>query len=531
MSHDHRLQMALGSRRQVTADWMPATAVGPLVQQDPALLWLEYHGADHGLVRSRPDHDLAGFLAEKASQFEEAWLREMAPAAPKICSQPYEVQGAERVELTAYLMRQGVPVIAQPALWWSVERIYGTPDLIVRSDWLRRHYPSLPIGADEPGHYVVLDLKFTASLESNRVAQRTYAAQVRIYAYMLGQLQGWMPHHGYLVTRDRLLHPIPVPVESRLDGPLDSDLTELREAFVDIKLNGQRYLPWQHPAVAVNLNNANPEWDAAKRTIAWERTPGIDPSVLPWVGLPERRDLAALGFPSLQSLLAVPPDQVPLERCGSLGPARCRRLRAILAANREGRPVLPPAELIPPRRRHEFFVDFEYLSNLNVDFQRQWPTLQGNEMIFMVGMGWQEVGHWRFRACTTPAESPQHERDILEAFLEFLHTQTRGVFQDPSQVILYHWSAAEAWQSRAVADRHGLPADHPLRHLPWFDLEAQVMRSGPAAIPGAWTYKLKHVARASPAGSPLRCPVAWGSGPGPARHGHGLAGLCCPASI
>ena len=64
MSHDHRLQMALGSRRQVTADWMPATAVGPLVQQDPALLWLEYHGADHGLVRSRPDHDLAGFLAE-----------------------------------------------------------------------------------------------------------------------------------------------------------------------------------------------------------------------------------------------------------------------------------------------------------------------------------------------------------------------------------------------------------------------------------------------------------------------------------
>ena len=40
-------------------------------------------------------------------------------------------------------MRQGVPCISQPALWWAPERIYGAPDLLVLSSWLRERFPGL----------------------------------------------------------------------------------------------------------------------------------------------------------------------------------------------------------------------------------------------------------------------------------------------------------------------------------------------------------------------------------------------------
>ena len=40
-----------------------------------------------------------------------------------------------------------------------------------------------------------------------------------------------------------------------------------------------------------------------------------------------------------------------------------------------------------------------------------------------------------------------------------------------------------------------LPPDHPVRRLPWFDLQ-KVFLDGPAAVPEAWNFGLKSVAKA-----------------------------------
>ena len=63
------------------------------------------------------------------------------------------------------------------------------------------------------------------------------------------------------------------------------------------------------------------------------------------------------------------------------------------------------------------------------------------------------------------------------------------------------------WQTRRAADRHGYGDDHPVRALPWSDLQATLLE-GPAALPGAWNYRLKDVARALSALDP-RFAVEW----------------------
>jgi len=504
------LIMATAGRDTVPPDWMPASQVRPLIIGDPALLWLEYHGAQFGFQPDSSPYDYLDFIAEKSRQFEVKWLQEMAPAAPIVCRDASDVASRSKVEETCELMGQGVPCISQPALWWAPERIYGAPDLLVLSSWLNQRFPGL-LGesALAPDHYVVLDLKFTTKIDESSKARdrQSYAAQVRLYSYMLGCLQGVMPAQAFLVTRDRLADPFPVAIASTLGGTLDPDLAALRDQFVEIKVNGACYLPWRDAIVASDVDNADERWYAAKQVIARERTPGRDPALVYQVGARAKQALAELGFSSLEAMLRAAPVAVPLESVKGIGATRARQIRALLQANRTGRSLLPPPAAVPAKRSCEFFVDFEYFTSVDVDFERQWPALEGREMIFMAGVGWEENGRWRFEPLAAEAEDPQAERRLLERFVELLQDKSRGALTHSGRAVLYHWTAAEVWQARAAADRHALPEDHPLRHLPWCDLQ-KVFLDGPAALPGALAYGLKEVATALAACSPAHA-TAW----------------------
>lgn len=492
-----RLRLATADRQVVADEWMEATATRAFIMEDPGVAWLELHGHLHDFFTDRSPYEFLDFIAEKGAQFERKWQQEMAPEATLVCQAPYEVQRADRLAQTFQLMQTGAPIIAQPALWWGPEQIYGTPDLIARVDWLRQRLPTLTPWLDQvpAGLYVVLDLKFTSRLEDRPREHAANSAQVLLYSYMLGQLQGHVPEVGFLVTRDRHSDPLPVAVTARVDQPLDAGLSQLRSAYLDIKLNGARYAPWRDPQVAINLNNKDDRWQEAKKAIA-QRIDGGDVCRLPWIGLRQKQELADAGYPTLEAMLAVDPATIPLENCTNIGRMAARRIRAVLAANREDKPVLRTPEVVPKPLKHEFFVDYEYLTDLNVDFNSQWPTLEGREMIFMVGVGWEEDGEWRFRALIADRETPEAEHQLLQAFISLIEELSEGDALDPASTALYHWSSAEAWQSRKAANRHDLPDTHALRRLPWFDLEAQVAKKGSLALPGAWNFKLKSMARA-----------------------------------
>lgn len=478
---------------EVGTDWVTPSKLKPLYFDDPAAIWLEHHGAAHGLRPDELEYSMVAFRAEKGHQFEAAWLERMAPEAVTVCREPWEGREVARVRETLALLAQGVPVIAQPALWWPPERIYGVPDLVARCSWLAARFPALAALADEPDHYVVLDLKFTSHLErpSKRPSRAFYEAQVRLYSFMLGQIQGQMPRHAWLITRDRLTDPLAVPLRSAHGRALDADLAQMRDRYLEIRYRGADLLPWRDAIVEPNYEAENEAWQSARATIM-ARVPGGELQRLWQIGRTTRQRLRDAGIASLEVLQAT-----DLERLAERLFKRPAQMRAILEANRSGRAVAPP-EAAPSPRRHELFVDFEFFSNFNVDFAREWPDLTGTPMIFMAGVGWAEQGVWRFRQIVAEAERPAAERALLEQLAALLEQITGGELRDCA---LYHWHAAEPRQIQVAADRHGLAPTHMLRRLPWCDLERRVIDHA-CALPGAWGYSLKGVAQALAAYSP-----------------------------
>jgi uncharacterized protein len=208
-----------------------------------------------------------------------------------------------------------------------------------------------------------------------------------------------------------------------------------------------------------------------------------------------KKELKTLGFPSLDSLLAVDPIAIPFEQIKGLGPKKSKLMRAILEANRSKKPIKPDKKFLPAGRQYEFFVDFEYFTNVNVDFEKQWPGLEGHEMVFMVGVGKRVNETWSFTSFEAKGEGAGEEQVMFTAFIEHLNRETHGNATNPGEIVLFHWTGAEVWQSRRSSDRLNLAAGHPLRQLPWFDLQ-KPFSEAPGALPGAWGYGLKEIAGA-----------------------------------
>ena len=500
------LKRALGSYIRVPQDWMPATQVRPFILEDPGSVWLKFYGKNHGLFPDKAtSYEFSEFIFEKGNQFEEKWIKEIAGKAVRVCQKAYDVASADRVRETFELMKEQTPIISQPAFWWAPEKIYGVPDLLIHTSWLldnqnislddsvRQEILDSLKNISEKVYYLIFDIKFTTKLDegSKEKDLQNYTAQVKIYSYMLGHLQGLMPPIAFIVSRDRIFTPMPVKISSQLYKPLDQDLTEIREQFLEIKLNGDKYLPWRDEIVAIKLGNDD-EWGGAKEKIALELVPGKDSRLLYQIGVSAKNELATFGFSNIDSMIDVEPDKIPFEKCRGLGAKKSMQIRAVLKANRTGHPVLPAPDFIPGKKKYEFFVDFEYFTNVNVDFEKEWPDLEGREMIFMIGVGFEENDKWSFKTFIAEKEDQQEELKMIENFIDFLKSKTDG---DVTNAFFYHWSPAEVSQLRGVVKRHQLPSGYLLSNLNWFDLR-KIFLDGPASIPGAWGFGLKEVAKA-----------------------------------
>ena len=484
-------QQATGGHKEVPDDWVSGTGLRALIQEDPALLWLKYHGKAHGLEEDPAEYSFLNWIGDKGRAFEAAWIKNVAPEAVQAMDDDKDVRRVQGLTRTLALMARRVPVITKAALWRAPERIYGSADLIVLASWLYKKFPHLRRAASEPDHYIVLDCKFTTDLDTNDKATdlACNTAQMRMYSYMLGHLQGYIPTTAYLVTRDRPFDPLPVQVEHSLHAPLHPSLAQQRDLHVHIKHHGHQYTPWTHQIVACNFKNKHDEpWHQAKKRIADYLRP------LEWLPHIRRSHVAELnrsGLTCLDQVLSMHPNAMDWEALHGIGKTTAARIRTVLEANRTGKPSAVPAALVPPRAAKEFYVDYEYLSNVNVDFENDFPAMKGREMVFMVGVGWEDrAGRWQYRQFVAAGETPEAEKAMFEEFLQFL--EQTGALRPNGDAVLYHWSGAEIWQSAKAAERLGIPR---LAVLPWSDLQ-KPFHAGPIALPCCWSFGLKPVAKA-----------------------------------
>ena len=506
------LARATGGNDTVPDDWMPATGMRPLQHDDPGLLWLKFHADHEGFERDPIHHAFTPFISRKAQEFESTWIGIEASEAVRAMQQDWNVRQAASFRKTLELMERKTPVIAKAALWWQPEKIYGSCDLICLKSWLFKKFPQLRPDdhKDTPDHYVILDMKYTSNLHtySKRDDLEKYACQMRIYSYALGHIQDYMPVRAYIVARDRIHDPIPVEINQELGKPMDKTLREYRNEYRRIKLRGERLKPWKDKEVAVNPGNQEDyPFHDAKEVILTELVKGQSLTMLPGVGNKMADALEDAGYECLADLLAKKLEDIPLENLPGFGPVMAARIRAVLKANKSNKATKIPLHVVPQKAQTELFVDYEFLSNVNCDMEKEWPRLEGTPMVAAIGVGWQERGKWRYQQFIAEAETHKAERKMFQQFQSFL--DNKGVFDDKRTSALYHYSNAEVIQTRQAIERHGRALKR-LADLPWVDL-LDVFYEVPIAIPGAYKFGLKEVSTALSAYSKEHA-VSWPEG-------------------
>ena len=541
--------------------WVSAGRTRNWMMGDPLLDWLQLYGKSHGYLPKESlegyngDLDFIRFIFEQGKQFEAGIVQvlQLHHDVATISQHYGEVRKLDKAKETFEAMEAGIPIIYQAVLWDAQNLTYGSPDFLVRSDVLRGLFPgsisgedaSLPapdIGGGD-WHYLVVDTKFaTLHLNSsgeelaNGRSSPAYKAQLYIYNRMLGRLQGFEPPRSYLLGRgwelrqgkelrrgsnamDRL-GPIP-QAGTVANKVLIADAVEDAICWVRrVRTEGKDWRVLPKPSVPELYPNMSNVDDAGMMNDlpASELEPGMEqeePDVR-WIGVKkwlagELKELTQLWQVGVAQRKAAHADGifrwdepgVTPESLGVTGEQLRKTLADLLAVNTADGPPVRPTQIVKTRDEWhhitdlEFFVDFEFCSDLNDDFSLL-PEKGGQPLIFMIGCGHLENAEWRFGSFAVDYLTEEEELRVIGEWIGHMNEVRDRLDPGNTTPRLVHWSNAEltaldnAYNSARA--RHGENADWP--NLGWYDFLTKVMRQEPVVIRGALGFGLKAVANA-----------------------------------
>ena len=558
---DDGTAIAVPETRDDWRQWVSAGRTRNWMLGDPLIDWLRLHGEDRDYIPKQDldsyneDLDFLKFIFERGQEFETGILRllEEKCEVVTIARDYREIASLSKAEETFAAMQRGLPIIYQGVLWDAQHLNYGSPDFLVRSDVLRELFsdtvsdaeasiaaPDLGIGE---WHYRVVDTKFS-TLHLNAAGTQldnsgsgpAYKAQLYVYNRMLGRLQGYLPPESYLLGRGwqltsrgetrrgtnalELLAAVPqdgsvannVPIAVETENAL-AWIRRLRAEGGQWQLLPTPSVPELYPNMSgsddgeMMLDIGPSEWELGDEAGGFdERWVGVkkwladelkELTRLWQVGVGRRKQAHATGIYRWDDPKITP------EVVGVSGPRTEPTLRQMLEVNTGNGPAVLPLRVETTRAEWhvtpgvEFFVDFEFCSDLNDDFSTL-PEKGGQPLIFMVGCGHVENGEWQFRLFVTDELSEGEEIRIIREWVEHMGVVRDRLDPENPQPRLFHWSHAEVTQLERAYNsarrRHGERADWP--ELGWYDFQMQVMRGEPVTVRGALGFGLKAVAKA-----------------------------------
>ena len=174
-----------------------------------------------------------------------------------------------------------------------------------------------------------------------------------------------------------------------------------------------------------------------------------------------------------------------------------------MSVNSDNGPLIQPLQITKTRDDWhsipgiEFYVDFEFCSNLNDDFSKL-PEKGGQPLIFAIGCGHLEQGSWQFKSFVVHHLTEREELRIIQEWVAHMSAVRDRLDSANNEPRIFHWSNAEltvlenAYNSARA--RHREHADWP--ELAWYDLLKNVMVEEPVVVRGALGFGLKAVANA-----------------------------------
>ena len=536
LTHNDAGVHAAPASSEAWGDWVSATRLRGYLLGNTLGDWLNMYGEANGF---RPDDASADyndrlvfplFIMEQGVRFESAVAAYLASFCEitTISQDSDDVRDLETAQRTFYALADGCPIIHQAALWNAESKTYGVADFLIRSDVFDTLFPEHLVAGEAatpapdlggPWHYVVVDAKFTtihlnaAGEVGNTGSSSAYKAQLQVYNAALSRLQGYASQRAFLLGRGW---------EQRSNGgfnamerlgpvAINEDLAEQATdaaAWVRrLRTEGKDWSPLPAPMVPeLRPSEADWPWADATKQIIEELE---DPIKLWQVGRGKRDTAIRNGVKSWRA-------GENAEAFGVSG-SYVPKLQAILDVNRSaGGPVVRPVRVSAAEGRWrepqplEFFVDFEYVSDLSDNFST-FPERGGQPTIFMIGCGHMENGAWQFRCFIADRLDAPSEARAIDTWLTHMQDM-RSRTGNGQAANVFHWAPAE--ETNYETAYNSASKRHPAKGWPevhWFDLFKHVIRAEPMVVRGAFAFGLKAVAQAFHSNGLIE--TSWGDSP------------------
>ena len=520
-----RLSIPFSSRKRDKLQVVSATHLHNYMLNDTLVDWLKSRSRRG--TRSTPIYSsnpgFTDFILHQGIQFENELIKYFNNKGTNIVTVSDFITD-ESCSRAISLMKEGVPILHSVPVRNNYNKTQGIIDLLVRSDHLGDIVTDNPLSLSDSTkkgprlngnyHYVVVDIKFsTLPLRSDGIHllnsghYPAYKAQTLIYTQAIGRIQGYTSPYAFILgrrwkyTSKRITH----RSYSCLDrlGKIDYKgidreyVSRTKKALTwvrDVREHGSewRINPPSRQELYPNMCIDSGQWNGEKRKIA-ER---IGEMTCVWnVGVKHRNIALANGITSWK-------DELCTASAMRLTGLRAPIIDKIMAINRQTKDKLWPAKIKTNVNRwkvktNEIFVDFETLSDIFSGFE-ELPTQRKSNMIFMIGVGWEEKGAWRHRNFTCNAPTPDEEYRIMNEFMTFI--AERG----SPRAHYWHaenrfWTSAENRQFDRACEEHNQERKDNISDnwntVEWCDMY-HLFRTEPIVVKGCFKFGLKDIAKA-----------------------------------
>ena len=423
-------------------------------------------------------------------------------------------------------MKNGVPIILQGVLINKENKTRGTADIIIRSDYINRLVKRQVLTPEEEifkadnlngnYHYRVIDIKWTdMTLCANGFTIRNegrfpcYKAQLAIYNYIVGKIQGFIPNQTYIMSKSWKIDSkknysegyscfdlLGVIDYSNFDAKyIDMTCDALRWAR-DVRLNGSNWNPLkpEREEMYPNMSNYNDApWTEVKKKIA----DNINEITQIWFVNDKHRKNA-----HEKNIMSWKDERCNSDTLGITGDIKTSTIDAILDVNREKELKIIP-DIIENNLMNwqipsvDFYVDFEtvseYLYTNDMDLNNSKCV---SDMIFMIGVGYIVDNKWNYKVFVMNDISLNEEQRIIDEFTQFILQKSLELDKNTEYFPrLFHWSNAEISNFTHANERHDNKWKRWNKDIMWVDMYS-VFISEPITVKGALNFKLKSIGKA-----------------------------------
>jgi hypothetical protein len=509
--------------------WISATSTYNYLMKDPLLDWLKLHynsfirknkkykNITKTLINNSSD-SFTSYIMNQGIIFEEKILESLVKKFGK--ERIKEIHGEknprsmEKVNKTLKAMNKGYPIIHSGVVYNPEKKVFGIPDLLIRSDWLKHIVNISPLDEkeeiiDNNWYYCVVDIKFsTLKLRADSVhilntgSYPAYKSQLLVYNWGLEYMQGFNPNKAYILgrrwvstskgetfTNNTCFDKLGVINYKSIDNEYIKLTKQAIKWIKDVRANGaEKWNILNYPLDRWELypnmcNTYDYPWHNVKVEIA-KKTKELTQL---WMVGPKNRNIALEnGISQWTDIECIPPN------LGINGDKTSKILSEIININQNDGKLISPDyvknNLCGWKNIDdiEFFVDFETV-NGSLSEINNLPKANCDTIIFMIGVGYYENDKFNYKSFVAKDLSSPSEKIICQKLIKLI--KKKALKHNVKTPKCIHWGNAEDNLWSDVTRRHKLTFDWE-----WVDL-LLIFKEEPIVINGCMSFGLKDVAK------------------------------------